>query len=184
MKCPRCGVKINDALPKCEQCGFSLDDLASLAGKAPPERLGFVNDYVGKINAKTAKLLESELAAFKAEVGPEVVLAVVQNTHPLKPSEYVFWLHNAWDLGGEQNLGILFLIALDERRVESEVGYGLEHIFTDEESEKLLVEVMVPYLAKGDFSKAAEQGAKALIAFLIEYAEAHKGEVTGETTKA
>ena len=184
MKCPRCGAEINDALPKCEQCGFSIDDLASLAGKPPPERLGFVNDYVGKIKAKTAKLLESELAAFKAEVGPEIVLALVQTTGPLKPSEYVFWLHNAWDLGGEQNLGVLLLIALDERRIESEVGYGLEHIFTDEESEKLLVEVMVPYLTKGDFSKAAEQGAKALITFLIEYAEAHKGEVNDETTEA
>ena len=153
-----------------------MDNLSELAGGPAPKRKGFVNDYAGKLNAKTAKRLESELAAFKEEVGPELVFALVESTKPLQPSEYVFWLHNAWDLGGEENLGVLFLIALEERRVESEVGYGLEHIFTDEESERLLNEVMVPYLKAGDYSKAAEQGARALINFLIEYARAHTAE--------
>ena len=172
MKCPRCGTEISDAQPKCPECGFSMEDLTALAGGPPPKRLGFVNDYAGVIPGKVVKRLDKHLRRFKKDVGPELVVATLDTTAPLKPSEYVFWLHNQWDLGGEANLGVLILIALEERRVESEVGYGLEHIITDAESERLLNEVMVPYLKKGDFGTAVEQGAEALIQLLLEAAEA------------
>jgi len=171
MKCPRCGTEITDAQPQCPECGFSMADLTTLAGGPPPERKGFVNDFAGVIPGKVAKRLERRLRDFKEKVGPELVLATVQTTAPLKPSEYVFWLHNQWELGGEANLGVLILVALQERRVESEVGYGLEHIVTDAASERLLNEVMVPYLKQGDFGGAAEQGAEALIHLLLEAAE-------------
>ena len=160
-----------------------MDDLAQLAGNPPPERVGFVNDFAEVIPRKLASQLEKRLADFKEHVGPEIVFATVQSTEPLKPSEYVFWLHNVWDLGGEANLGVLCLVALKERRVESEVGYGLEQIITDEHSAQVLNDVMVPYLKHNNFGEAIEQGAEALIAHLVDYArraQQSPAELSGE----
>ena len=39
----------------------------------------------------------------------------------MKPAEHVFWLFNRWNVGGPEHAGLLLLLAVAERRIESEV---------------------------------------------------------------
>ena len=161
MKCPRCGLIVNDRVPKCQGCGFSIHDLDRKLNRAP-ERVGFVNDFAGLLSADEKTKIEDRLTQFHQTCGDELVLVTVKSTKPVKPSEYVFWLFNRWQIGGEIHAGLLILLAQKERRIECEVGYSLEPIISDIESGAVLDEHIVPLLKEGKIAEALWEGIEQL----------------------
>lgn len=161
MKCPRCSLIVTDRVPRCRGCGFSIGDLDRRL-RHVPERVGFVNDFVKLLAPEKKSDLESRLAQFHQQVGGELVLVTVSSTKPVKPSEYVFWLFNRWQVGGEAHAGLLVLLAQKERRVECEVGYAWEPIISDVESGQVLDASVVPLLREGRVYEALRQGMEQL----------------------
>ena len=106
--------------------------------------------------------MEERLSQLKQELGGELVLTTVKFTEPVKPSEYVFWLFNRWQVGGEWHTGLMVLLALEERRIECEVGYGWERFVSDLESGEVLDEYVLPLLKDGKFSEALQESAERL----------------------
>lgn len=155
MKCPHCGLIVTDAVPQCPGCDFSIDTLDAKLS-APPQRRGFVNDFAQLLSEKQRENLETTLAAFAQKSDGEIVLVTVKNTRPVKPSEYVFWLFNRWKIGGESHSGLMILLAQDEHRIESEVGYSWEPVISDPESGQILDEHVVPLLQAGEPFSALE----------------------------
>lgn len=165
MKCPRCGLIVNDMIPQCQGCGFSIRDLDKKLRRAP-ERSGFVNDFANLLSAEEKNQLEDHLAQFHQKTQGEMVLVTTPKTKPVKPSEYVFWLFNRWKIGGGTHAGVLLLLAQKERRIESEVGYSWEHIISDVESGKILEETVVPLLGEGKVYEGLLKGTEQLIEIL------------------
>lgn len=77
------------------------------------------------------------------------MLATVPSVAPLKPSEYAFWLYHFWQLPAN---GLLMLIALKERRIESEVGLAWEPFLGDVETGEAL-QAAVPMLKEGRYAE-------------------------------
>lgn len=157
MKCPRCGLIVTDIVPRCPGCGFSIADLDRRFRRVPA-RLGFVNDFASLLSAEERAGLEDRLERLQRTLGGELVLVTVKATKPLKPSEYVFWLFNRWRVGGEAHAGVMVLLAQEERRIESEVGYRWEPIISDVESGKVLAEHVLPLLKAGKTYEALKEG--------------------------
>jgi len=153
MKCPRCGLIVTDEVPRCLGCGFTLEDLDRKIGKVP-ERLGLVNDFARILSNEAKASLESHLETFRQARGGEIVLVTASLTSPAKPSEYVFWLFNRWEVGGAGHEGLMLLLAMKERRIESEVGYGWEDIASDVETGAILDEYVVPLLKEEKIDQA------------------------------
>ncbi|MDH7571896.1 MAG: TPM domain-containing protein, partial [Armatimonadota bacterium] len=109
MKCPHCGLIVTDRVPRCVGCGFSMTDLDRKLG-APPQRRGFVNDYADLLEPAAREALEVRLAEISTALQGEIVLVTRAHTRPVKPSEWVFWLFNRWNIGGEAHAGILLLL--------------------------------------------------------------------------
>lgn len=165
MKCPHCGLIVTDEIPKCKGCGFKIEDLDKRI-KNVPKRIGFVNDFAEVLKDEERANIEEYLTKFYENYGVELVLATVKTTKPVKPSEYVFWLFNKWQIGGEMHAGIIILLAISEHRIESEVGYFLESIISDVESGEVLDEYMVPLLKTGKFADALRIGSEKLISII------------------
>ena len=53
----------------------------------------------------------------------------------------------------DKNNGLLILLALKERKIRIEVGYGLESIINDAKAGRFLRTYATPYLSKNEFSK-------------------------------
>ncbi len=159
MKCPSCGLIVTDAIPQCPGCDFTIRDLDSRLLK-PPQRQGFVNDFAKLLSEKHRENLETVLAAFAKKSGGEMVLVTIKNTRPVKPAEYVFWLFNRWEVGGATHNGLMILLAQDEHRIESEVGYSWEPIISDPESGQILDKYVVPLLQAGETFAALETAVK------------------------
>lgn len=165
MKCPHCGLIVTDRVPVCQGCGFSIGDLDRKLGRAP-ERAGFVNDFASLLLPEQKAQLEERLSQFQQKNRGELVLVTAPDTRPVKPSEYVFWLFNRWQVGGENHAGVMLLLAQEERRIESEVGYSWEPVITDLESWEILDEHVAPLLREGKTFEGLRQGTERLIAIL------------------
>jgi uncharacterized membrane protein YgcG len=127
-----------------------------------PKRVGFVNDFAKLLSDEEKMGIEDRLSLFHQACGGELVLVTVRSTKPVKPSAYVFWLFNRWQVGGEAHAGLMLLLAQAERRFECEVGYSWEPIISDVESGAVLDEHVVPLLQEGKIAEALREGAEQL----------------------
>lgn len=170
MRCPHCDVDINDDHPACPKCKFHISDLDALLGP-PPTRAGDVHDGAHVLTGEERDRLAERLGRLRGRTGAEAVVVTVPSTAPRKPAEYAFWLFNRWGVGGPEHAGVLVLLAVAERRIESEVGIALEDAVTDDLSTALLTEHAVPFFRVGRFGEGLYQACDVL-AQLVERARA------------
>jgi uncharacterized protein len=128
-----------------------------------PAPQGFVNDFTNILTAEQKQELQSITSALKQTSGAELGVVVVQTVAPLDSKLYAVKLFEKWGLGekGKDN-GVLLLLALEERRVEIEVGYGLEGVINDALAGRILDTYAVPYFKQGEMGKGLVETAKAI----------------------
>ncbi|MBI2446109.1 TPM domain-containing protein [Candidatus Micrarchaeota archaeon] len=118
---------------------------ATVAAELPAYRDAYVNDFAGVLDAAQAAELHSLFSGIRETTTAQIVFVSVQTTAPDTPSAVRTRLLNAWGVGDkEKDNGILILYAVKERRIEVEVGYGLEGILPDSKVGRLLDETYVP----------------------------------------
>jgi uncharacterized membrane protein YgcG len=161
MKCPRCQTETTEYIAVCPQCDFSLA-LLEPHMSAPAPQAGPINDWAGILTAEETLRLAQRCQEVLARTQVELIVAIIPTTAPLSPAEYVFWLANRWDMGGPNNRGLLLLLALQEHRIESEVGYALEPWLSDAESYRILQSHVVPFLQKGQYAAGLYQAVDVL----------------------
>ena len=124
----------------------------STAAPAIPAAVGFVNDHAGKLDEATRAKLEGFLDQVKKKTGAEFAVLIVPSTAPVSPSEYKVQVFQRWGLGrkGEDN-GLLMLVAIQEREVRFETGYGLEGTLPDGLQSRIFREEMAPRFRDGDY---------------------------------
>mgnify|MGYP000539572606 CR=1 FL=1 len=106
---------------------------------------GWVVDMAGILTAAQKQQLNATLSALERDTGAEMAVVILQRTLDAEPKEFATELFNRWGVGkkGEDN-GILVLVALQQRRIEVETGYGIEGILPDSEVGMLLQDMVVP----------------------------------------
>ncbi len=150
MKCPGCDGFINDCTPHCESCGFDISQFDEVL-HVPGPRAGGLNDWADVMSPEGSERFRERLDKFAAATGIDFCMVTLPTSEPRSPREFAFWLFNLWEIGGDDHLGVLVLLSMAERRIEVEVGYGMEKYISDEEASGVLEHHVVPFLKKGDF---------------------------------
>ena len=132
----------------------------SADGVAPvPPAAGYVTDLTGTLDAAQDAALEQQLAAFEARRGSQVVVLIVPSTVPESIEDYAMRVAEQWKPGRRQvDDGAILLIALRDRQLRIEVGYGLEGVLTDAASRRIIDEAIVPRLRAQDLHGAVAAG--------------------------
>ncbi|MBE3575594.1 MAG: TPM domain-containing protein [Firmicutes bacterium] len=142
---------------------------AASAGAGPvfPQPVGYVTDQAGVLSPAARASLEEDLARFEKSSGIQLAVVTVKSVAPLDSKMYAVQLFSAWGIGkkGKDN-GVLLLLAQQERRVEIEVGYGLEPVLTDGRAGEILDRYVVPALRRGDYDAGLAEGARAIMRVL------------------
>ena len=114
----------------------------------------YVADYANVISAEHERSLNGILQELEQKSGAQYIVLTVQTTGGLPIDMYAIELAENWKLGqkGKDN-GMLFVIAVADRKYRFEVGYGLEGFVTDQYCGRMGREVLAPYLKKGDYSR-------------------------------
>jgi uncharacterized protein len=134
---------------------------ASLAAFAPvaaqqlvpvPELRSPVTDLTGTLTPDQVAALDAKLRAFEAQKGSQIAVLVVPTTEPEAIEQYALRVAETWRLGRKGvDDGALLLVALQDRRVRIEVGYGLEGALPDAIANRIIDEDVVPQFRRGDF---------------------------------
>lgn len=130
-----------------------FSNVAFAADLPKPTKNFFVNDFANVIsNADEEKMQQQGEALFK-ECGAQVVVVTVKSLNGEDLESYSLNLARSWRIGSDKNDdGILLLLAVDERKVRIEVGYGLEGALPDSKTGRILDTYGVDRFKKNNFS--------------------------------
>jgi uncharacterized protein len=119
---------------------------------SPGKPTGFVNDYANILPAAEQQALEDKLVAFSRESGNEISLVIVSDLGGETIENFAVRLFEEWGIGREkQDNGVLLVVALAERQMRLEVGYGLEGALPDLLSYQIITATLRPAFQSEDY---------------------------------
>ncbi len=142
-----------------------MEVLAAAAfGLEIPKLRGRVNDLAGLLTADEISGLEAKLSDLEASDSTQIAVLIIPGLEGEVLEDYSERVATAWRLGvrGNDN-GALLLIALRERRVRIEVGYGLEATLTDALSRRIIEREILAGFRQGNYFGGIDGGVTAMI---------------------
>jgi uncharacterized protein len=127
------------------------------AGSIPAEQVkdlkaqGYVNDFAGVLSAPAKEKLAALCAEVDRKAGAQIAVVTVSSLGGESVDQFSFDLATQWGVGPKQQArGILILLAPNDSKYWTEVGYGLEAILPDGKVGGFGRE-MVPLLRQNDY---------------------------------
>jgi uncharacterized protein len=129
-----------------------------------PALTGRIVDLARVLPAQDADQLAAQLKAHEEKTGNQVAVLILPSLEGEPLEEYSHRVATTWKLGqkGTDN-GVLLLIALKERKIRIEVGYGLEGTLTDLRSAHIIRNEIVPHFKAGDIPAGVRAGTQAIL---------------------
>jgi uncharacterized protein len=119
---------------------------------AVPPLTGPVTDVAGLLKPDQSAALDAKLRAFEQARGSQVAVLVVPTTQPEDIEQYGIRVAEAWRLGRKGvDDGAILIVAVQDRRVRIEVGYGLEGVLPDATANRIIDGDIVPLFRAGDY---------------------------------
>ncbi len=118
----------------------------------------YVEDYANVIDTAYERRLNGLLQELDQKTGAQYIILTVESTGGVAIEQFSMDLAEKWKLGRkDKDNGMLFTLALKEKRWRFEVGYGFEGYITDAYCGRVGRDVLVPYLRKGRYSEGIYQ---------------------------
>lgn len=123
-----------------------------------------VTDLAGILTPAQKASLDRMLTDFEKRKGSQIAVLIVPSTQPESIEQYSIRVVDQWKLGRKKvDDGVLLLIALQDRAMRIEVGYGLEGALTDATSNRIIDGVMTPYFQRGQYYPGIEAGLQGIM---------------------
>lgn len=137
-----------------------------------PELTGAVNDFASVIDPETERQIEQLSDTLRSATGDTLVVVTVPTVEPfadIRAFAVKLFENHGRGIGekGKDN-GLLILLALKERMVWIEVGYGLEQWITDGYAGETSRDYMAPAFRTGQYGAGLVAGATRLAGRIAE----------------
>jgi uncharacterized protein len=129
-----------------------------------PKLQARVTDLAGLLTPEEISGLEEKLKRFEASDSTQIAVLIMPSLEGEVLEDFAGRVAEAWRLGqkGRDN-GILLFIAMRERQVRIEVGYGLEGNLTDARSRRIIENEIVPNFRRQQYYQGVEACTEAII---------------------
>jgi uncharacterized protein len=120
----------------------------------------WVSDVANILSADTESRLNQRISRLAANNGSEIAVVTVPDTAPANTVKaYTTELFNTWGIGkrGLDN-GVLFLIAVKERRIEIETGRGISPYISDRQVKQIIEELITPEFKRQNYDRGIING--------------------------
>jgi uncharacterized protein len=147
---------------------FSLGAAVAAAEFKVPALSGPVVDEAGILGEGAERAIGSIARQLKQVRGTELAVVTVQTLDGMPIEQAALKIAEQWKLGdAKTDRGVLLLVAVADRRVRIEVGYGLEGELTDLATSRIIRELITPRFKTGDF----ETGIIAGVGGIMQYSD-------------
>lgn len=157
-----------------------LIPVSVFAYASPGKPTGFVNDFAGVLNVQEKQLVEEKLVTLSKDTGFQVSVVTISSLGGDSIENYAVKLFEEWGIG-DKNLdnGVLLLVALNDRQVRIETGYGAGGAVTDIQSGNIIRTVITPAFKEGKYGEGISGAVSALGLIISKSPEAAKYSVDG-----
>lgn len=137
---------------------------AEIGTPIPPAPEHWLTDAAGLLSTQAAAEIDTRLQAYEQSSGSQLLVYIGKTTAGVPIEDWAVSVFQAWKVGrqGLDNGLVLFIMA-EDHRMRIEVGYGLEGLVTDALAGRIINDVLVPGLQKGDPDGAVSQAVESLI---------------------
>jgi uncharacterized membrane protein YgcG len=130
----------------------------------PPDFQSNILDEAGVLSESDKNELEASIlrARKQADIWAAVYILPSLNGEPI--DEVSFSTAEHWKIGkkGKDN-GLLIVVAINDRKMRIEVGYGLEGSITDYTAHRVIQENLRPHFMNGDYATGLVEGLEHLV---------------------
>jgi len=134
-----------------------------------PDYNGYVNDYTGTLSTEWKTKTENLVQAVREETSCEIAVAVIDELGGATIEEYAAGLFAKWGIGKkDKDNGVLLLVALKDKQLRIEVGYGLEAIIPDLRAKDIIDDVITPRFKNSDYNSGVYNGVVAIANIIYE----------------
>lgn len=120
--------------------------VGSLSAKQiPPKSDQLVNDYINLLSRSQQQRLENKLVAYDDSTSTQISIVIERSLEGEEIFDYSYRLAEAWGIGrdGKDN-GILVYVALEDRELYIQSGYGTEGFLTDAMASRIIDQIITP----------------------------------------
>ena len=136
---------------------------AFLYAQKIPKPIGYVNDFAGVIDSGSKSQMDQLINAVREKTGAEIAVVTVDTIAPMTIEEYSIELASEWGIGKTgEDTGVLILLAMQERMIRIEVGYGLEGPIPDGLAGQIRDQSILPSLRAGNYGAGLLKGVQAI----------------------
>jgi uncharacterized protein len=137
------------------------------ADEKRPAPVGLINDFAGVISPAYKEKMNLLALEVLNKTGATVTVVTFKDIGGANVDEFTNRLYEAWGVGKRgEDRGVMLLVALKERKLRIEVGYGLEGIIPDGVAGQIRDKDMVPYLSKGEYALGLLNGLYAVASII------------------
>jgi uncharacterized protein len=128
-----------------------------------PQTNAAVNDYAEVISPEYEARMDKLARALLDKTGTALVVATFRDVGGESPRIFANKLYEAWGIGKSgEDKGVLLLVAVKERQVTFETGYGVEGILPDAKMGGILDQYVVPFLRRDEYGEGLLNGMAAV----------------------
>lgn len=143
---------------------FVLVGFIAFAQELPAKSNTLVTDYTGTLRDEQRNLLEHKLATFADSTSTQIAVVIIKTVGDYDINDYGQKLGRAWGIGEKgKNNGVLLLVALGDRKVAIQTGYGAEGAVTDYATHDIIQKDIVPRFKQGDYYAGIDEATDDLI---------------------
>lgn len=133
----------------------------SAFGKEPPPAPNpprLVNDFVGILSRSQVAALERKLVAYDDSTSTQIAVVIENSLEGDDIFEYSIRLAEKWGIGrkGKDN-GVLVYIAIKDRKIYIQVGYGAEGFLPDVMARRIIDQIIAPKFRKGKYYQGLDR---------------------------
>ncbi|WP_246838568.1 TPM domain-containing protein [Leptospira levettii] len=121
-------------------------------------------DETWTLHSEYVSAIEKQLSDHEKKTSNQIVVFVTPSLEGENLEEYSLKVAETWKLGqkGKDN-GVLLFVALEDRKLRIEVGYGLEGVLTDVLCHHIIENEIKPSFKKGEFDIGIQNGVNAIM---------------------
>ena len=125
---------------------------------AIPPYEGYVTDRAHLFDDASRAKLEGFLDQVHQKTGAQFAVLTVETCAPETPDTYKTRVFQSWGIGDDaRDDGLLLLVAMQERALRFETGYGLEGVLPDGWQGRMVREAVLPLMREGRSADAITQ---------------------------
>lgn len=128
-----------------------------------PELTSAVVDEANLFHKSKKNQLDSELQSIYSQGGPQIAVLTIKSLDGESIESFSMRVAENWKLGSKsKDDGVLLTVALQEKKIRIEVGYGLEGELTDSKCGMIIRNIMAPEFRTGDYEEGIIQAVNSI----------------------